>query len=145
MICLALPAAGNRNDGAQLQLPVEAIAPIDRKRGRPRWKPRMVQGDRGYDHDEYRRPLQAAGVATEIARLVSFMLGGSTTYAEFSSEVSRGFTLPPTAQVLFRCGDIFSLFATTLTDAFGTHPGAHDAWRSGSTLKTFLARTPSCF
>lgn len=30
--------------------------------------PRVVQGDGGYDHDKYRRPLHAAGIATEIAR-----------------------------------------------------------------------------
>src|ERR1700761_6633738 len=29
---------------------------------------RIVQGDRGYDHDKYRRPLHAAGITTQIAR-----------------------------------------------------------------------------
>ncbi|MEX3581682.1 MAG: IS5 family transposase [Burkholderia sp.] len=58
----------NRNDVTQLQALVEAIPPIRGKRGKPRSKPRIVQGDRGYDHDKYRRPLHAAGVATEIAR-----------------------------------------------------------------------------
>jgi transposase len=58
----------NRNDVTQLQALVEAIPPISGKRGRPLSKPRIVQGDRGYDHDKYRRPLHAAGIATEIAR-----------------------------------------------------------------------------
>jgi transposase len=58
----------NRNDVTQLQALVEAIPPIRGKRGRPLSKPRIVQGDRGYDHDKYRRPLHAAGIATEIAR-----------------------------------------------------------------------------
>jgi hypothetical protein len=47
---------------------VEAIPPINGKQGRPLSKPRVVQGDRGYDHDNCRRPQHAAGIATEIAR-----------------------------------------------------------------------------
>jgi hypothetical protein len=47
---------------------VEAIPPIRGKRGRPLSKPGLVQADRGYDHDKYRRPLHAAGIATQIAR-----------------------------------------------------------------------------
>jgi Transposase DDE domain. len=47
---------------------VDAIAPIAGKCGRPLSKPRIVQGDRGYDYDKYRRPLHAAGIVTEIAR-----------------------------------------------------------------------------
>ncbi|WP_321965202.1 IS5 family transposase [Paraburkholderia sp. J7] len=58
----------NRNDVTQLQALVEAIPPIRGKRGKPLSKPRVVQGDRGYDHDKYRCPLHAAGIATEIAR-----------------------------------------------------------------------------
>ncbi|WP_085963836.1 IS5 family transposase [Paraburkholderia phenoliruptrix] len=58
----------NRNDVTQLQALVEAIPPIGGKRGRPLSKPRVVQGDRGYDRDKYRRPLHAASIATEIAR-----------------------------------------------------------------------------
>ncbi|MPW11654.1 IS5 family transposase [Paraburkholderia sp. CNPSo 3155] len=58
----------NRNDVTQLHPLVDAIPPIAGKRGRPLSKPRIVQGDRGYDHDKYRRPLYAAGIATEIAR-----------------------------------------------------------------------------
>jgi transposase len=52
----------------QLHALVDAIPPIGGKRGRPLSKPRVVQGDRGYDHDKHRRPLHAAGIATEIAR-----------------------------------------------------------------------------
>lgn len=58
----------NRNNVTQLQALVEAIPPIRGKRGKPLSKPRVVQGDRGYDHDKYRRPLHAAGIPTEIAR-----------------------------------------------------------------------------
>ncbi|WP_429496507.1 IS5 family transposase [Paraburkholderia youngii] len=58
----------NRHDVTQLHALVDAIRPIAGKRGRPLSKPRIVQGDRGYNHDKYRRPLHAAGIATEIAR-----------------------------------------------------------------------------
>ncbi|VVE54696.1 transposase [Pandoraea sputorum] len=58
----------NRNDVTQLLPLVDAIPPILGKRGRPLCKPKFVQGDRGHDHDKYRRPLHAAGIATQIAR-----------------------------------------------------------------------------
>lgn len=58
----------NRHDVTQLHALVDAISPIGGKRGRPLSKPQVVQGDRGYDHDKYLRPLHAAGIATEIAR-----------------------------------------------------------------------------
>ena len=58
----------NRHDVTQLLSLIEAIPPIRGKRGRPLSKPAIVQGDRGYDHDKYRRPLHAAGIRTQIAR-----------------------------------------------------------------------------
>lgn len=58
----------NRNDVTQLLPLIDAIPPIGGKAGRPLSKPRIVQADRGYDHDKYRRPLHAAGITTEIAR-----------------------------------------------------------------------------
>ena len=42
----------NRHDVTQLHALVDAIPPIAGKRGRPLSKPRIVQGDRGYDHDK---------------------------------------------------------------------------------------------
>lgn len=38
------------------------------KRGRPRRRPDVVLGDRGYDHDKYRRPVWDLGVKPLIAR-----------------------------------------------------------------------------
>lgn len=68
-IPLALILTGaNRNDVTQLLPLVEAIPPIRGKQGRPLRKPVIVQGDRGYDHDKYRKPLHAIGIRTEIAR-----------------------------------------------------------------------------
>ncbi|WP_150778012.1 IS5 family transposase [Pandoraea sputorum] len=68
-ISLSLILTGaNRNDITQLLPLIEAIPPIRGKRGRPLSKPHIVQGGRGYDHDKYRKPLHAVGLATEIAR-----------------------------------------------------------------------------
>lgn len=64
-IPLALILTGaNRNDVTQLLPLIEAIPPIRGKQGRPLSKPVVVQADRGYDHDKYRKPLHAAGIAT---------------------------------------------------------------------------------
>ena len=38
------------------------------KRGRPRRRPDVVLGDRGYDHDKYRRLVWDLGVKPQIAR-----------------------------------------------------------------------------
>lgn len=38
------------------------------KRGRPRRRPDVVPGDRGYDHDKYRRLVRGLGVMPLIAR-----------------------------------------------------------------------------
>lgn len=38
------------------------------KRGRPRHRPDVVLGDRGYDHDKYRRLVWGLGVKPVIAR-----------------------------------------------------------------------------
>lgn len=45
-----------------------AIPPIRGLPGRPLSKPRIIQADRGYDYDKYRRPLHAQGIRTLIAR-----------------------------------------------------------------------------
>jgi hypothetical protein len=57
----------NRNDVSQLLPLIEAIPRI-RGHGCPLSKPSIVQSDRGYDHDKYRRLLHIVGIATEIAR-----------------------------------------------------------------------------
>jgi hypothetical protein len=46
---------GNRNDITQLIPLLQAVPPVRGKRGRPRRRPDLVLGDRGYDHDKYRR------------------------------------------------------------------------------------------
>ncbi|MGW2781654.1 IS5 family transposase [Streptomyces populi] len=59
---------GNRNDVTQLIPLLQAVPPVRGKRGRPRRRPDVVLGDRGYDHDKYRRLVRAIGVMPLIAR-----------------------------------------------------------------------------
>ncbi|MEU0368999.1 IS5 family transposase [Streptomyces sp. NPDC006283] len=59
---------GNRNDVTQFIPLLQAVPPIRGKRGRPRRRPSTVLGDRGYDHDKYRRLAWALGVKPVIAR-----------------------------------------------------------------------------
>ncbi len=54
----------NRNDVTQLLPLVEAIPPIRGKQGWSLSKPALVQADRGYDHDKYRRLLHQRGIPT---------------------------------------------------------------------------------
>ncbi|WP_329529618.1 IS5 family transposase [Streptomyces sp. NBC_01462] len=61
-------SGGNRNDVTQLIPLLEAVPPVRGKRGRPRRRPDVVLGDRGYDHDKYRRLVWALGVKPVIAR-----------------------------------------------------------------------------
>ncbi|MFD8197267.1 IS5 family transposase [Streptomyces wuyuanensis] len=59
---------GNRNDVTQL-LPLLAKVPsVAGLVGRPRRRPDVVLGDRGYDHDKYRRLVWALGIKPVIAR-----------------------------------------------------------------------------
>jgi transposase len=60
---------GNRNDVTQPISVLQAAVPSVRgKRGRPRHRPDMVLGDRGYDHDIYCRLAWDLGVKPVIAR-----------------------------------------------------------------------------
>ncbi|MGW2082782.1 IS5 family transposase [Streptomyces sp. NPDC001939] len=59
---------GNRNDVTQLIPLLQAVPPVRGKRGRPRRRPDAVLGDRGYDHDKYRRLVWGLGVKPLIAR-----------------------------------------------------------------------------
>jgi transposase len=59
---------GNRNDVTQLMPLIEAVPPVSGRRGRPRRRPDTVFADRAYDHDKYRRQVQAVGITPVIAR-----------------------------------------------------------------------------
>lgn len=58
----------NRHDVTQLLLLVDEIPTIGGKRGRPRRKPDLVQGDRGYDPQPLRAKLANRGIDTLSAR-----------------------------------------------------------------------------
>ncbi|MET7737627.1 IS5 family transposase [Streptomyces sp. NPDC005402] len=59
---------GNRNEVTQLIPLLQAVPSVRGKRGRPRRRPDVVLGDRGYDHDKYRRLVWGLGVKPLIAR-----------------------------------------------------------------------------
>ncbi|MEV7864012.1 IS5 family transposase [Streptomyces hirsutus] len=59
---------GNRNDVTQLLPLLKAIPAVRGCRGRPRFRPRRLYADRGYDHDRYRRMVRTLGITPVIAR-----------------------------------------------------------------------------
>ncbi|MET8953269.1 IS5 family transposase [Streptomyces sp. NPDC004533] len=59
---------GNRNDVTQLVPLIQAVPPVRGRRGRPRQRPVALYADRGYDHDKYRKQVQALGITPVIAR-----------------------------------------------------------------------------
>jgi len=58
----------NRHDITQLIPLVEAIPPIAGKQGRPRKRPDVVQGDRGYDSQPHRLVLRLLNIKTLLAK-----------------------------------------------------------------------------
>lgn len=60
--------AANRHDVTQLIPLVDAIPAIGGKPGRPRWKPDLVQGDRGYDSQAHRNELRQRGIPSLLAK-----------------------------------------------------------------------------
>ncbi|GAA2921265.1 hypothetical protein GCM10010446_01620 [Streptomyces enissocaesilis] len=52
---------GNRNDVTQLLPLLAKIPSVPGVVGRPRRRPPILLGDRGYDHDKYRRLVWAQG------------------------------------------------------------------------------------
>jgi transposase len=58
----------NRHDVTQLQPLVEAIPPVHGKVGRPRQRPDVLLGDRGYDSEPQRQWLRAHGIEPWLAK-----------------------------------------------------------------------------
>ena len=58
----------NRHDVTQLLPLVDSIPPVYGKRGRSRYRPDVVQGDRGYDSEPHRQALRARGIVPLLAR-----------------------------------------------------------------------------
>lgn len=59
---------GNRNDVTQLVPLMDRIPPVGGLVGRPRRRPDRLLGDRGYDHDCYRREVRKRSIEPLIAR-----------------------------------------------------------------------------
>jgi transposase len=57
----------NRNDSQEGLALVDAVPPIQSKRGRPRCRPDCVVGDRGYDAVAIRRGLRNRGILPLVA------------------------------------------------------------------------------
>ena len=64
----ATVTGANRHDITQLLPLVEAIPPIAGKQGRPRKRPDVVQGDRGYDSQPHRIALRLLNIKTLLAK-----------------------------------------------------------------------------
>ena len=64
----ALVTEAHRPDVTQLLPLLEAIPPVRGKRGRPRRRPRRVQGDRGDDSEPHRQVLRAWGITPVLAK-----------------------------------------------------------------------------
>ena len=60
--------AANWNDSQQALALVDAIPPLQQKRGRPRYRPGCVIGDRGYDAEPIRHGLRIRGIRPLLAK-----------------------------------------------------------------------------
>lgn len=58
----------NAHDVTQLLPLVDAIPPVRGKRGRPRRRPKRVQGDRAYDSKRHRQELRQRGIQPILAK-----------------------------------------------------------------------------
>jgi hypothetical protein len=57
----------NRNDSKQALALVDAIPPLQGERGRPRYRPECLVGDRGYDAESIRQGLRGRGIVPVLA------------------------------------------------------------------------------
>lgn len=60
--------AANRHDVTQIKDLVEAIPPVQGKRGRPRRHPKKLLGDRAYDSEPHRSWLRKRGITPKLAK-----------------------------------------------------------------------------
>ena len=64
----ARQSAANVNEGTVLATLVDAIPPIKRPRGRPRWRPAKLHADKAYDSRGCRDALRRRHIVPRIAR-----------------------------------------------------------------------------
>jgi transposase len=66
---LGLTLSGaNRHDSRMLTTTLDAIPPVQGRRGRPRRRPYKLHADKAYDHRRCRRECRARGIIPRIAR-----------------------------------------------------------------------------
>ena len=65
---VAILTAANRHDITQLLPLLDAMPPLRGRAGRPVRKPRLIQGDRGYDSQPHRDQLRHRGIASHLAK-----------------------------------------------------------------------------
>ena len=68
MPLVAQVTAANVHDVLQLEPMVAALPAVAGRRGRPRWKPGVVQGDRAYWSGPRHRRLAAQGIVAVVAK-----------------------------------------------------------------------------
>jgi IS5 family transposase len=66
LVCLITPA--NRHDSTMLEQVLDAIPPIKGKRGRPRFRPAKLDGDKAYDYASCRKACRQRGIIARLAR-----------------------------------------------------------------------------
>jgi hypothetical protein len=64
----AILSAANVHDSMIFEEPVDAVAPVKGRRGRPRKRPGKLHADKGYDFPRCRLFLRRCGVAPRIAQ-----------------------------------------------------------------------------
>lgn len=64
----AILTGANVHDVTQMTPLIDAIPRIPGKRGRPRQRPDVVQGDRGYDSGPHRQELRKRGIEPVLAK-----------------------------------------------------------------------------
>ena len=68
-IPLAITLTGaNVHDVKQAEAMVQAIPPIQGRRGRPRRRPQRLVGDKAYDSDPLRQTLKRMGIQAELPK-----------------------------------------------------------------------------
>jgi transposase len=64
----ATVTGANAHDVTQLKPLVQSIPPVRGRRGRPRRRPKKLQGDRAYDSEAHRQWLRSQGITPVLAR-----------------------------------------------------------------------------
>lgn len=105
--------AANQNDITQLKPLVKSVPPVRGRRGRPRRRPKALQGDRGYDSEPHRRWLRRRGIRPLLARRQTGHGSGLGVYRWFVEHTHAWLHQMRRLRTLFgRRADIHQTFLT---------------------------------